>query len=257
MATPATFHDEGHGFDLFGLSPAAVARAVALGAPAYERYFRVASEGSAQVPRAGAAILVANHSGTLPVDGAMLWQDVVRHTGRVPRMIADRFIPRLPFVSTWFARVGVVSGTRGNVRRLLEQGELLAIFPEGVTGVGKSWRDRYRLQAWRVGHAELAIRHRAPVIPVAIVGAEESWPVALRIDGVRLFGAPYLPIPATPLPLPVRYHLRYGAPIALHDAFAPDDADDPAALAAAAAQVRAAVEALIAETRTARRGLWR
>lgn len=244
------FRDAGHGYDVFGMRPGAAAIAARLGAPVYERYFRVASVGSEHVPATGPAILVANHAGLLPVDGAVLWLDVYRRTGRILRVVADRFVPRLPFVATAFARCGAVAGTRSNVRRLLEDGEPIAIFPEGVSGVAKSWRDRYHLQQWRVGHAELAIRHHAPVIPVAIVGAEESWPVAFKLPA-RPFGAPYLPIPATPLPLPVRYHLRYGAPLDLGDG----DADDPAIVDAAANRVRAALQALLAEALAARRGV--
>lgn len=251
MATE--FHDEGHGYDVFGLHVPAVASALRWGRVPYERYFRVTSHGSEHLPRTGAAILAANHSGVLPVDGAMLWLDVVRRTGRVLRPIADRFVPRLPFVSTLLARCGVVSGTRSNVRRLLERGELIAIFPEGVTGTVKPFGSRYRLQQWRVGHAELAIRHRAPVVPVAIIGAEESWPVLMRLRSIRAFGVPYLPVPATPVPLPVRFHLYYGAPIELHRDHPPAAADDPAVVAAAAARVNAAVVALIETGLAARR----
>jgi 1-acyl-sn-glycerol-3-phosphate acyltransferase len=253
----AAFHDEGHGFDLFGLDPRAVARAAAWAGPLYERYFRVDSRGAERVPATGPVIVVANHSGILPVDGAMLWLDLLRETGRIPRVIADRFVPALPFVSTTFARAGVVSGTRTNVRRLLERGELIVIFPEGVSGVAKGWRARYHLQDWRIGHAELAIRHRAPVVPVAIVGAEESWPMLARLRGFRAFGAPYLPIPAAPLPLPAHYHLRYGEPIALHEHLAADAADDPDAVAAAAGRIRAALEELLAGALAERKGVFR
>ncbi len=251
------FHDEGHGFDLFGLEPRAVDRAAALAAPLYDHYFRVDSHGAEHVPVTGPAIVVANHSGVLPVDGAMLWLDLLRRTGRIPRMVADRFVPQLPFASTAFARCGVVSGTRTNVRRLLERGELVVIFPEGVAGVAKPWRERYHLQPWRVGHVELAIRHRAPIVPVAIVGAEESWPVLVRLRGIRAFGAPYLPIPMSPLPLPAHYHLRYGAPIALHRDLPPHAADDPETVEAAATRVRGAVEELIAAALAERDGVFR
>lgn len=244
------FHDEGHGYDLFGMSPRAIARAAALGAPVYDRYFRVDSQGAERVPPDGPAIVVANHSGVLPVDAAMLWLDLLRRTGRYPRMIADRFVATLPFLSTAFARTGVVSGTRTNVRKLLERGELIVVFPEGVIGVAKPFRERYHLRPWRVGHAELAIRHAAPVIPVAIVGAEESWPVLLRLPWPRLFGAPYFPVPMSPVPLPARYHLRYGAPIRL--AAPPEAADDPEVSAAAAARIRGAVETLLADALAAR-----
>lgn len=248
----APFHDEGYGFDVFGLHPPSLARVVAAGRFLYERYFRVDSVGAEQIPARGPVILVANHAGVLPVDGAMLCLDVLRRTDppRIPRAVADHFVPRLPLVSTVFSRLGVVSGTRANVRLLLERGELIAIFPEGVTGPAKPYRDRYRIQSWRVGFAELAIRHGAAVVPVAIVGSEESWPVLVKLTAFRAFGAPYLPIPASPVPLPARYHLRYGAPIRF--AAAPAEAADPAVVAAAAAATRAALERLLAETRDAR-----
>jgi 1-acyl-sn-glycerol-3-phosphate acyltransferase len=247
------FHDAGHGYDELGLHPAGVRRALAAGGWLYDHYFRVESRGSEQVPREGPAILIANHSGVLPIDGAMLWIDVARQTGRVARVVGDRFIAALPLVSAWMARAGVVSGTHATARRLLARGALLAIFPEGVSGVAKPARERYRLQRWNVGHAELAIRHRAPIVPVAIVGAEESWPLALRVRGLRPFGAPYLPVPWTPLPLPVRYHLRYGAPIELHRDHAPADADDPAVIAAAAERTRNALDELLAGAAAERR----
>jgi len=246
-----SFHDEGYGYDLFGLHPPTVDRALRLAMPLYRHYFAVESNGIENIPTQGAAILVANHGGTLPIDGAMLWTDVMHGTDRYVRLIADRFVPRLPIVSTWFARAGVVSGTHANVRRLLERGELLAVFPEGVTGPAKPFRDRYELQDWRVGHAELAIRYRVPIIPVAIIGAEESWPVLVRLHW-KLFGAPYLPIPAAPLPLPVRFRIHYGRPIELHRDHPPTDADDPACLATAAARTRRAVADLVLSGLTAR-----
>lgn len=239
------FHDAGHGYDELGLHPPDVARALTAAGFFYDHYFRVDSRGSEHVPRTGPAILIANHSGVLPVDGAMLWTDIARRTDRIARMVGDHFIAGLPFVGSRFARVGVVSGNRATVRWLLARGALCAIFPEGVSGVAKPARERYRLQRWQVGHAELAIRHRAPIVPVAIVGAEESWPVALRLRWLRPFGAPYLPVPWTPVPLPVRYHLRYGPPLELHEGLQPDDADDPAVVAAAAERTKEAVRLLL------------
>jgi 1-acyl-sn-glycerol-3-phosphate acyltransferase len=237
--------EPGDGYDLFGMHVPSVQRAVRWGRPVYQRYFRVQSHGIDRVPTDGPAILAANHSGALPIDGAMLWLDVVQHTGRILRTIADRFVPLLPFVSTVFARTGVVSGTHTNVRRLLENGELIAIFPEGTEGTGKAFRDRYHLQTWRVGHAEAAIRYRAPVVPVAIIGAEESWPVLFKLRTFHLFGAPYVPVPASLLPLPVQFHIHYGEPIALHREYPPYAADDPDVVGAAARKVRDAVAALV------------
>ena len=238
------FHDEGYGYDLFGLHPPTAVRALRAVMPWYRRYFGVESRGVENVPSHGGAILVANHGGILPIDAAMLWADVLHRTTRFLRPIADRFIPNLPFASATLARAGIVSGTHANVKHLLQRGELLAIFPEGVSGPAKPFRDRYKLQQWRVGHAELAIRYQVPIVPVAIIGAEESWPMLLRLP-FRLFGAPYIPIPMTPFPLPVRLSIHYGRPIELHHRYTVSSADDPGQVAAAAAETHEAVASLM------------
>lgn len=249
-----SFHDEGYGFDAFGLHPPSLASALRVTAPLYERYFRVESSGAERIRAHGPVILVANHGGVLPVDAAILSLDVLRHTQRIPRPITDHFVPRLPIASTVLARLGVVSGTRANVRHLLERGELITIFPEGVTGPAKRYRDRYQIQSWRVGFAELAIRYGATVVPVAIIGAEESWPLLGKL-GTHMFGAPYIPIPASPLPLPARLHLHYGAPIDL--GCPPSAADDPEAVTKAAATVRSALEDELAVGLAFRTGVFR
>jgi len=253
----ATFHDEGHGYDVFGLLPATLARAVRIGRPLHDSYFRVDSRGIEQLPASGPTILVANHGGILPVDAAMLCLDVLLRAQppRIPRALADHFVASLPVASTLFSRLGVVMGTRANARRLLQRGELLAIWPEGVSGPAKHFRDRYEIQDWRVGFAELAIRYRAKVIPVAVVGAEESWPLLAKLRGSHAFHIPYFPIPATPLPLPSRYHIRYGAPMEL--GHAQHEADDPDLVASAARDVRIALEDLLASALRERGGIWR
>ncbi|RMG17632.1 MAG: acyltransferase family protein [Deltaproteobacteria bacterium] len=252
------FHDAGHGYDLFGENPDWIAFGHALVRPLYEHYFRVVNHGAENLPGEGGAILAANHSGMLPIDAAMLYLDVLRSTEppRAPRPIVDLFVPLLPVVNTLFARVGAVSGTRANVEALLEAGELLMIFPEGTKGIGKGWQRRYQLQRWTVGHAEMALRHQVPVVPVAIIGAEEAWPQIARIDA-HPFGAPWIPVPATPLPLPARFHIYYGAPLDLHADLPPEAADDPAAVEAAAARVKEAVAGLIARGLAERQGVFR
>ncbi|MEN0062796.1 MAG: lysophospholipid acyltransferase family protein [Myxococcota bacterium] len=253
------FRDAGHGYDSFGMHPDFVAMGDALTGPLHRRYFRVKSYGVEHVPAEGSAILAANHSGTLPVDGMMLWADVLQKTDppRNARAVADYFVSTLPIVSTLFARCGVVTGSRGNARALLEAGELLIIFPEGTPGIGKPFSHRYQLQDWRVGHCELAIRHRAPVVPVAIVGAEEQMPQVARIPLPKVSPVPYLPVPATPLPLPVRYHIYYGEPLRFDQEYEPRDADDPDLVRNAALRVRDAVQALINQGLEQREGIFR
>lgn len=248
MATQLELHDEGHGYDVFGLHPATLERMLGFAGRAFDAYFRPRSHGVEHVPRAGAAILVANHGGVLPIDAAMLCVDVFRQTGRPLRPIADHFVPMLPIVSTMLARVGAVTGTRSNVDCLLARGELIAIWPEGTTAIAKPYRARYQLQDWRVGHAELALRHHVPIVPVAILGADEAWPALARLH-VRPFGIPFLPLPATPFPLPVRHDLVYGEPIDLGDG----DADDPAVVAHAAMRVRLALGDLLHDALAERR----
>lgn len=250
------YPDAGHGYDRFGMHPDFVALGECIGMPLYDNWFRVLSYGSEHIPRSGPAVIAANHSGTLPLDGAMLWVDVLRHTDppRTARPIADYFVSTLPVVSTLFARCGVVGGSKGNARALLESGELLMIFPEGTPGIGKPWSERYKLQEWRQGHCELAIRHRAPVVPVGIVGAEEQMPQLARI---KLGGAiPYLPIPATLVPLPVRYHIHYGEPLRFDQEFKPDDADDPQIVGECARRVKEAVQTLLNRGLEQRKGIF-
>ena len=253
------FRDAGHGYDAFGMHPSYVALGEVLVSPLYDRYFRVRSQGHEHLPTTGPAIIAGNHSGNLPIDGMMIWLDILRNTEppRIARPIADHFVPSLPYLGTLFARGGMVGGSRGNARTLLDSGEMLMIFPEGVPGIVKPWSKRYQLQQFREGHAELAIRHQAPIIPVGVVGGEEQLPAlfASRRLG-KLVGVPIMPIPAVPVPLPVRYHLRYGEPIPVPDEFTPDQADDPVVVRETADRVKRAVADLIATGLNERNGVF-
>ncbi|MEM9695195.1 MAG: lysophospholipid acyltransferase family protein, partial [Myxococcota bacterium] len=170
--------DDGYGVDAFGLDRSWLPLGLALTRGLYRHWFRVESRGHENLPRSGAGIVAANHSGTLPFDASMLWADILRKSNppRLGRAVADQFVANLPFVSTLFARTGAIGSSRGNLERVLERGDLVIVFPEGTPGIGKRFSERYKLQRWRVGHVELALRHRVPVIPTAIVGAEEQMP---------------------------------------------------------------------------------
>jgi 1-acyl-sn-glycerol-3-phosphate acyltransferase len=239
-----------HGYDAFGLHPDGLAAGVARMLPLYRGWFRVASRNIRNLPAKGPAIVVANHGGYLPFDGLMLWTDIVLKSEpvRVPRFVMDNFVLNIPVVGTWFARTGAIGGNRRNVHHLLEDGELIVLFPEGLSGIGKPWSQRYRLQAWSAGHAEMAIRHAAPVVPVAILGPDEQFPFAFRVP-IPAFGSPWVPIAIPPLPLPVPYRIVYGEPIELHRQWAPEQADLPAVVREAAATVRTALQALLDRAR--------
>lgn len=254
------FADAGHGYDPFGMHPAHVALGEVITQPLYDRYFRVVSQGHEHIPVGGPAVLASNHSGNLPIDGMMIWLDVLRKTNppRVARPIADHFVPALPWIGTLFARAGMVGGSRGNARALLESGGLLMIFPEGIPGIIKPWAKRYHVQRFRVGHAELAIRHHAPIIPVGVVGAEEQLPQLFASKRLgRLFGIEAVPIPAVPVPLPVKYHIYYGEPINAHEEHPPEAADDPDIVREVSARVQAAVQALLERGLKERKGIFR
>ena len=254
------FRDAGHGYDAFGLHPDYVGFGLGLTRWPYEKYFRVISHGIENLPTEGSAVVAANHSGNIPIDAMMLWHDVLRQTNpaRVARGIADHFVPSLPFIGTLFARGGMVGGSRGNARVLLEAGELLMIFPEGVPGIIKPWSQRYQLKKFRVGHAELAIRHGAPIVPVGIIGAEEQLPSMLSSRRLgKYFGIEAVPIPMVPVPLPVRYRIYYGKPIPVHQEYPSSAADDPIVLKSVAKRVQNAVAELIERGLAERDGVFK
>ncbi len=236
IAEEIPFNDAGHGVDCFGFSPDGALRGLAVTWWLYQYYFRVSSHGAENIPAAGPAVLACNHSGTLPLDAMMCAHDILRNSPghRPPRIAMDWFVPKLPWVNLLCIRAGGVNGSRGNFHALLESGELILVFPEGVPGIGKPFSKRYQLQEWRPGHAELAIRHAAPVVPMAVIGAEEQWPQIARLEGFSAFGAPYLPIPLTPLPMPVKYHIYYGEPIPIPELYSREQARDAGAVREAA-----------------------
>lgn len=258
-ALDAELDDRGHGYDAFGMSRAGIAAGMAISHWMYTRYFRVISHGVEHVPDEGPVVLASNHSGMLPLDAFMIWADIVRNGTRVriPRVVVDNFVPGLPWVNHVFTRAGAIGGSRGNFHAVLDAGGMILVFPEGEPGISKPFSQRYQLQHFREGHAELAIRHSAKIVPVAVVGAEEQWPQIATIKGIHLFGAPHLPVPATPLPLPVRYHLWYGPPIDVTEQAEPHQSTDAEIVGALALRVKAEVASLIERGLRERKGIFR
>ena len=252
-----TIHDDGSGYDLFGANRDWIQRLLKVNAFFYEKWFRVASHGIENVPATGPAILVANHSGNYPIDGIMIWADLLRKKTppRLVRPVAAHFFPTTPFIATLCARMGVVSGVRTNVDHLLSRGELLLIFPEGIKGITKGFRRRYQLERFTHGHAEFAIRHQVPLVPVAVVGAEEQLPELLGIPYGR-FGVKRIPIPVVPFPLPVRYHVHYGEPYDVSRDYPPDAADDPGAVEECASRMNSLVQDLVNAGLKQRKGVF-
>jgi 1-acyl-sn-glycerol-3-phosphate acyltransferase len=258
----AFFHlVEGEGpYDRFGFSPEVTRRAFPIFHALYRGWFRVDSEGHANLPETGGAVLVSNHAGLLPFDAAMTVIDVALHSDppRLARAIVDRWAGTLPFVNVFYARVGQVIGTRENFADLLDEGQLVLVYPEGVDGIRKTIAQRYRLQAFRVGFIEQALRSRVPIVPMAVIGSDDQAPVLFDVKPLaRLLGLPIAPItPTFPwlgplglLPYPVRYRIVYGEPLRFHERFGPEGADDARLVRYLANQVRRAVQLLIDRNR--------
>ena len=183
----------------------------------YEKYWRVRVEGAEHLP-AGPCIIVANHAGALPLDGPVLHLALRRERPELEesRWLLEDQIFHAPFVGVLANRLGAVRANPENALRLLEENRPLIVFPEGFHGLSKPFSERYQLKRFgRGGYVKIALRARVPIIPVAIVGGEESMPLLGKIPG-GLFGVQYLPI--TVPPLPARWHLRFASPISLEGA---------------------------------------
>jgi 1-acyl-sn-glycerol-3-phosphate acyltransferase len=206
-----------YGVDAFGFNLDWALAAVAPFVWLYKYYFRVQTFGIENVP-AGRVILVSNHSGQLPLDGAMIGVALLTE-GKPPRAVrsmVEKWVPTLPYVSTFMSRVGQIVGTPENCLRLLRQEEAILVFPEGIRGIAKKFNQRYQLQEFGLGFMRLALETDTPIVPVAVVGAEEQAPAIADLKPVaKMLGFPALPVTPTlvPLPLPTKYRIYFGAPM--------------------------------------------
>jgi 1-acyl-sn-glycerol-3-phosphate acyltransferase len=233
----------------------------------YAVWWRVETTGSEHLPAQGPGLIVANHSGVLPYDGLMVQLAVRREhpAKRMCRMLALDMFALLPGLAPLLAKSGSVRANPENAERLLRRGELLGVFPEGVKGVGKYYRDRYRLARFgRGGFVRIALRTGAPLVPCAVVGAEEIHPVVAKADWIgRPLGLPYLPLTPTfpwlgPLglvPLPSKWSIDFGEPIAL-EGHPADAADDPILVNRISEQVRSAIQRMVDGRLARRRSVW-
>lgn len=212
-------------------------------------YFRLTVSGIEHIPSEGRCLVVANHSGSLPIDGLIL-QAAVRSAHpahRELRWLTEDFIQELPYLGTWFSRLGAVRASHENAERLLRAGCLVGAFPEGVKGYAKPFSQHYRLQRFgRGGIVQLCLRTRTPLVPCAILGAEEASPSLRRLEAAeRIFKMPFVPVTFTfpwlgPLglvPAPTRWHIEFGAPVYL-EAEGPSIANDPLRVAKITERVR-------------------
>ncbi|UGY92903.1 lysophospholipid acyltransferase family protein [Streptomyces gobiensis] len=221
--------------------------------PMYEKYFRVEVRGVENIPADGGALVVANHSGTLPWDGLMLQVAVHDHhpADRHLRLLAADLVFVLPVVNELARKAGHTLACAEDAGRLLERGEVVGVMPEGFKGIGKPFSDRYKLQRFgRGGFVSTALRAGAPIVPCSIVGAEEIYPMLGNAKTVaRLLGLPYFPItptfpwlgPLGAVPLPTKWTIQFGEPIPT-DGYPAEAADDPMLMFNLTDQVRETIQ---------------
>jgi 1-acyl-sn-glycerol-3-phosphate acyltransferase len=218
--------------------------------PLYRNWFRTDVSGAENVPLEGGALIVANHSGTIPLDAVMLAVGVHEAAERYLRLLGADLLFRMPVLSELARKGGGTLACGPDAERLMRAGELVGVFPEGFKGVGKPFAERYKLQRFgRGGFVSAALRTGVPIIPVSIVGAEEAYPMLGNVKSIaRLFGLPYFPITPTfpwlgPLglvPLPSKWLIEFGKPI--ETSHLADDVDDPLVVFNLADQVREAIQ---------------
>lgn len=250
------------GFDPFGFEPEFLKWVLPVGAWVYRKYFRVEAFGLEKLPE-GSVLLIANHSGQVPIDGMMIVSSCLLDADppRMVRSMIERWVPTLPFVSWFFARCGQILGTRENFRLLNSRGATILVFPEGVRGINKTYDKAYQLQRFGLGFMRLALENNLPIVPVAVIGAEEQAPAFFNASRIaRLIGAPAFPItptfpllgPLGALPLPVRYRIYYGDPMT----FSGDPDDEDRVISEKVDEVRDALQGLIHHGLEQRKTFW-
>ncbi|MBI4575411.1 MAG: acyltransferase family protein [Planctomycetes bacterium] len=245
-----------YGYDAWGFHARTFRRVMVLARLFYRHWFRVQATGVEYVP-AGRVMLVGNHSGQLPFDAAMVSTALFLEAEppRAVKAMVERLAARTPFISELFVRLGQVTGNPENCHRMLREGHAVLVFPEGARGTGKLWKDRYTLEHFGTGFLRMCLETRAPIVPFACVGFEESIVSFSRLGPLaRLFRLPYIPLTPTllPLPLPTKCHIVFGRPLRFRGSA---DEEEPA-LQRKVSRVRRAILRLIDEGLRRREGVF-
>ncbi|MCY7402363.1 MAG: acyltransferase family protein, partial [Nocardioides sp.] len=233
--------------------------------PIAEKWFRLEVRGQENIPTEGGALVVSNHSGTIPLDGLMTMLTVHDHTGRFLRPLGADLVFKLPVVSSLARKTGATLACTEDAERMLSGGELVGVWPEGFKGIGKPFSERYKLQRFgRGGFVSAALRTGVPIIPLSVVGAEEIYPLVGNIPSLaRLLGVPYIPItpffpwlgPLGLVPLPSKWILEFGEPIRT-DSYDSAEAEDPMLVFNVTDQVRETIQHTLFDLLRARDGVF-
>ncbi|MBI3073392.1 MAG: acyltransferase family protein [Deltaproteobacteria bacterium] len=240
------------GYDEFGYSPAVLKKMAPLAEWFYRNYFRVETFGIEQLPE-GPYLLIGNHSGQFPLDGMFVGTALILDANppRMVRAMVERWAFGMPLIGEFFSRVGQIVGTPENCRRLLGQGEVVMVFPEGAVGISKPYKNRYKLTEFGLGFMRLALENRVPIVPFGVVGAEEMYPAFTNaVPLAKLLKTPSFPItPTLPwlgplglIPLPTRIRIYFGAAMR----FEGDPDDDDGIIGQKVLKVKEAIAAMLA-----------
>jgi 1-acyl-sn-glycerol-3-phosphate acyltransferase len=256
-----------HRGDYFGFDPEFTERVQSIALWFYRKYWRVEVDGIRNVPSNGRALLVANHAGLIPYDGAMIRTAIIAEhpQPRLARMLVVDWAFAMPFTSMLLTKTGNVLAHPDNATALLERDELVGVFPEGVKGAAKRYRDRYSVQRFgRGGFVQVALRTGSPIVPVAVVGSEEIHPVLFDLQTLaRLFGLPAVPLtPTFPwlglvglLPLPSKWFIAFGKPMDVAQ-FGPEAADNSRLVLELTEEVRGWIQGTLQRLRQRRRTIF-
>ncbi len=219
--------------------------------PIAQKWFRIEVRGIENIPTEGGALVVSNHSGTVPIDGLMTGVTIHDHIGRHLRPLGADLVFKMPLVGELARMGGATLACNEDAERMLRGGELVGVWPEGFKGIGKPFSERYKLQRFgRGGFVSAAMRTGVPIVPTSVVGAEEIYPLVGNIPSLaRLLGVPYIPItPLFPLlgplglvPLPSKWLIEFGEPIRT-DSYDEGAADDPMLVFNVTDQVRETIQ---------------
>jgi 1-acyl-sn-glycerol-3-phosphate acyltransferase/nucleoside-diphosphate-sugar epimerase len=230
----------------------------------HDRYWRVEAAGLEHVPVRGRAVLVGVHRGFMPWDAVMTLHLLARELGRYPRFLIHPGLVRFPFLFNFHTKLGGVIACQENADRVLEHGEILAIYPEGIRGAFTLYRDAYRLGKFgRDEFVKVALRHRAPIVPFVTVGSAEIFPILGKLNWgwwKRHTEWPFFPLtptwPLAPVPLPSKWHTLFLPPLNVEDRYPPEAADDPETVRAISREVRARMEAALADLHGRRKSIF-
>ena len=233
--------------------------------PIAQKWFRLEVRGLENIPTEGGALVVSNHSGTIPLDGLMTMLTVHDHTGRFLRPLGADLVFKMPVVSALARKGGATLACTEDAERMLSGGELVGVWPEGFKGIGKPFSERYKLQRFgRGGFVSAALRTGVPIIPLSVVGAEEIYPLVGNLPSLaRLLGVPYIPItpffpwlgPLGLVPLPSKWVLEFGEPIRT-DSYDSAEAEDPMLVFNVTDQVRETIQHTLFDLLRARGGVF-